>query len=122
MITIRKAVAERVPPEEFQAAVAALAAEPGPDEDAAAVRLRHLAAHLASYRDLRVSVITYEDGSTELEVLHAGPPYHTSDTIDRRRFAGRAAAEPGLVVDLASDSALEHATDLIRTTLRQALT
>jgi hypothetical protein len=117
MITIRKAVANRVPPDQLQAAMQAPAAEPGLGDDAAAARLRHLAAHLASYQDLRVSVITFEDGSTELEVLLAGPPHHTSDTIDRGRFAGRATTEPGWVVDLAGDSALERATDLIRTTL-----
>ena len=53
-----------------------------------AARLRDLALHLASYRDLRVSVITYEDGSAELEVLHTGPPHHTEATIDHGKFAG----------------------------------
>lgn len=94
--------------------------EPGPGDTEAAARLRDLALHLASYRDLRVSVITYDDGSAELEVLHAGPPHHTAATIDCGRFAGRPAAEPGWVVDLAGDAALEQATDLIRATLLQA--
>src|ERR1700722_5696755 len=72
MITIRKAVARRVPPDELQAGLAALSSGPGPsgsgpDGDAAAVRLRELALHLATYPDLHVSVITYEDGSTELQ-------------------------------------------------------
>ena len=145
MITIRKAVARRVPPDQVQAVIEALASGPetpgpearepgsyepgttgpgttgpGPGDAEAPARLRDLALHLASYRDLRVSVITYDDGSAELEVLHAGPPHHTAATIDCGRFAGRPAAEPGWVVDLADDSALERATDLIRATLLKA--
>jgi hypothetical protein len=140
MITIRKAVARRVPPDQVRAVIEALASgpetsgpearepgsyepgttEPRPGDAEAAARLRDLALHLASYRDLRVSVITYDDGSAELEVLHAGPPHHTAATIDRGRFAGRPAAEPGWVVDLAGDSALEQAADLIRATLLKA--
>jgi hypothetical protein len=77
MITIRKAVASRVPPGQILALLEALTSESGTsgsglDDAAVATRLRDLALHLASYRDLRVSVITYEDGSAELEVLHAG--------------------------------------------------
>jgi hypothetical protein len=145
MITIRKAVARRVPPDQVRAVIEALTAGPGtagldacepgtsepgtprpgtpgpgPGETEVAARLRDLALHLASYRDLRVSVITYDDGSAELEVLHAGPPHHTAATIDRGRFAGRPAAEPGWVVDLAGDAALEQAADLIRATLLKA--
>jgi hypothetical protein len=162
MITIRKAVVSRVPPEQVRAGIEALTSGSGaagsgaagsgaagsgaagsgaagsgaagsgpgpgaagrssgpgddPGHDAVAARLRDLALLLASYRDLRVSVITYEDGSAALEVLHAGPPHHTADSIDHRKFAGRAATAPGWVVDLADDSALQHVTDLIRAAL-----
>jgi hypothetical protein len=125
MITIRKAVASRVPPDQIRAAIEALASGSetsgsGPGDAEVAARLRDLALHLASYRDLRVSVIIYEDGSAELEVLHAGPPHHTEATIDRGKFAGQPAAESGWVVDLAGDSALEHAAELIRGTLLKA--
>ena len=125
MITIRKAVASRVPPDQILALLEALTSgsgtcRSGPDDAAVATRLRDLALHLASYRDLRVSVITYEDGSAELEVLHAGPPHHTEATIDRGKFAGQPVTESGWVVDLAGDSALEHATELIRGTLLAA--
>jgi hypothetical protein len=125
MITIRKAVATRVPPDQIQAGIEALTSRSGtsgPGDAEVEARLRELALHLASYPDLRVSVIIYEDGSAELEVLHAGPPHHTEATIDRGKFAGQPAAESGWVVDLTSDSALEHATDLIRGTLRAAST
>jgi len=135
MITIRKAVARRVPPDQIRAGIEALISRSGAagsgtagsgtagsglGDDAVVARLRDLAVQLASYRDLQVSVITYEDGSAELEVLHAGPPHHTCDTIDCAKFAGRAAAEPGWVVDLADDSALQHATELIRAALLAA--
>lgn len=132
MITIRKAVATRVPPDQIRAGIEALASRsgtsgpgtsvPGPGDAEVEARLRELALHLASYPDLRVSVIIYEDGSAELEVLHAGPPHHTEATIDRGKFAGQPAAESGWVVDLTGDSALERATDLIRGTLRAAST
>jgi hypothetical protein len=120
MITIRKAVASRVPPDQILAVLEALASGSGSGDAAVAARLRDLALRLASYRDLRVSVITYEDGSAELEVLHAGPPHHTEATIDRGKFTGQPATESGWVVDLAGDSALEHATELIRGTLLAA--
>ena len=127
MLTIRKAVATRVPPDQIRAGIEALASRsgtpgPGPGDAEVQARLRELALHLASYPDLRVSVIIYEDGSAELEVLHAGPPHHTEATIDCGKFAGRAATESGWVVDLTGDSALERATDLIRGTLRAAST
>jgi hypothetical protein len=125
MITIRKAVATRVRPDQIRAGIEALTSRPGtsgPGDAEVEARLRELALHLASYPDLRVSVIVYEDGSAELEVLHAGPPHHTEATIDCGKFAGQPAAESGWVVDLTSDSALEHATDLIRGTLRAAST
>jgi hypothetical protein len=125
MITIRKAVATRVPTDQIRAGIEALTSRSGtsgPGDAQVEARLRELALHLASYPDLRVSVIIYEDGSAELEVLHAGPPHHTEATIDRGKFAGQPAAESGWVVDLTSDSALEHATDLIRGTLRAAST
>jgi hypothetical protein len=48
---------------------------------------------------LTVSVITYQDGAAELEVLHTGSPHHTEQTIDSDRFARQhaetlAGAEP----------------------------
>ncbi len=47
--------------------------------------LRALAVHLAAEPELAVSVITYQDGTAELEVLHTGLP----------RPGPRAAIPPG---------------------------
>ena len=83
-------------------------------------RLRDLAVRLAADRDLQVSVITYEDGRAELEVLRAGPPHYTEDTIDCAKFAGPDHPEPGWIVSLADDAGLQNATDLVRGTLLNA--
>jgi hypothetical protein len=55
--------------------------------------LRDLAVKLAGDPALTVSVITYQDGAQELEVLHTGPPHHTepstatgSPVSTRRRY------------------------------------
>jgi hypothetical protein len=110
MITIRKGVISRVWPDRRQA--------PAPDEDSSAGRLRDLALRLAAQRDLRVSVITYEDGRAELEVLHAGPPHPTAETIGRERLAVPDRAVPGWVVSLAAERGLEDVADLVCATLR----
>jgi hypothetical protein len=122
MITIHKAVASRVPPDQILAGTrgAGPDAGPGPDGDPAAARLRDLAVRLAAYRDLQVSVISYDDGRAELEVLHAGPPHYTEHTIDRAKFAGPDRPAPGWVVSLDGDAGLRSATDLIRGTLLNA--
>ena len=138
MITIRKAVISRVWPDRLRAETPASGSgraespasgpgrdeDPAPgadrDEDPAVARLRDLAGRLAAYRDLQVSVITYEDGHAELQVLHAGPPHHTEDTIDRGKFGGPEHAAPGWVVSLADEGGVQDVTDLIRAALQEA--
>jgi hypothetical protein len=109
MITIRKGVISRVWPDRRQAPA---------DEDPPAAPLRDLALRLAAQRDLRVSVITYEDGQAELEVLHAGPPHPTAETIRGERLAGPDGGVPGWVVSLAAEGGLEDVADLVCATLR----
>ena len=48
-------------------------------EGLAPAQLGELAVQLAADPDLTVSVITYDDGRAELEILHTGPP-HTHRT------------------------------------------
>lgn len=55
-------------------------------EGLAPAQLRELAVQLAADPDLTVSVIAYDDGRVELEVLHTGPPHRTEHTIDCCRF------------------------------------
>ena len=43
-------------------------------EGLAPAQLRELAVQLVADPDLTVSVIAYDDGRAELEVLHTGPP------------------------------------------------
>ncbi len=116
MITIRKAVVNRIPADQIRAGLEALARRPETTQ-----RLRELALMLASDRDLRVSVISYEDGSSELEVLHAGPPHHTAPTTGRPKSGGPDAGAPGWVASLADESALADTTELIREMLRGAI-
>jgi len=103
VITIGKTVLSGSEPEQVRDQTEGLA----PD------RLRDLAISLATCPDLTVSVITYADGSQELEVLHTGPPHRTEDTIDQRRFAGR----PGTTLPIASPADLHHAVEMVRQTL-----
>jgi hypothetical protein len=61
---ISKTTLSGAPPEQARAHAAGLATLP----------LRTLAVHLAADPALTVSVISYQDGTAELEVLHTGPP------------------------------------------------
>jgi hypothetical protein len=57
-------------------------------------QLRELAVQLAADPDLSVSVITYDDGRAELEVLHTGLPRRTGHTTDCCRFERDPAPAP----------------------------
>jgi hypothetical protein len=93
--------------------------------DIASARLRDLAIQLAADPDLRVSVMTGQDGTQELEVLYTGPPHRTEDTIDgqvftRQVFTRQAPAAPTRTLAITSPSGLQHAVNLIRATLLNA--
>jgi hypothetical protein len=47
-------------------------------EGLAPAQLGELAVQLAADPDLTVSVITYDDGRAELEIVHTGPPHRTA--------------------------------------------
>ena len=79
--------------------------------------LRDLAVRLAGHPDLTVSVIIYDDGRSELEVLYSGPPHHTVDTIDHRSFAR---SEQGRTMPVTGPDDLQEAAQWIRATLRDA--
>ena len=86
----------------------------------APAELRDLAVQLAGDPDLTVSVITYDDGRQELEVLHTGPPHRTEDTIDRRRFTRQAPAAPARTLSVTSPGGLQDAIALVRGILLDA--
>ena len=83
-------------------------------------RLRDLAVQLAEHPDLTVSVITCDDGTQELEVLGVGPPHHTEDTIDHRRFSRQPAGTPARTLSIASQAGFQDAIRLIRGILLDA--
>jgi hypothetical protein len=88
--------------------------------DLAPAQLRELAVTLAQDPDLTVSVITYDNGMQELEVLHTGPPRHTEHTIDHRKFTRKPDAAPPRILPIATRSALQDAAETIRALLRDA--
>jgi len=82
--------------------------------------LRDLAVRLAAHPDLAVSVITYDDGTQELEVLHTGPPHRTEHTIDHRKFSREPGVTPNRTLSITGQSGLQDAVKLISTILREA--
>jgi hypothetical protein len=83
-------------------------------------QLRDLAVHLAADPDLTVSVITYDDGRLELEILHTGPPHHTDHTIDRRRFTRQPPQAASRTVSIAGPAGLQDTLTLVRAILKDA--
>ena len=83
-------------------------------------QLRELAVQLAADPDLTVSVITYDDGRQELEVLHTGPPHRTEHAIDCGRFEREPAATPTRTLSVATPAALLDAAEMIRAILWDA--
>ena len=75
--------------------------------------LRDLAVKLAGDPALTVSVITREDGTQELEVLHSGPPHHTEQTIDSDRFT----RQPGQTLPIAEPPDVQNAVAVVRAIL-----
>jgi hypothetical protein len=112
MITICKTVLSGSEPGQIREQTEGLASAP----------LRELAVTLAADPALTVSVITYDDGTQELEVLHTGPPHRTEHTIDRRRFTRRPAESPSRTMSIASPAGLQDAAALVRAILREAAT
>ena len=89
-------------------------------EGLAPARLRDLAVQLAGDPDLTVSVITHDDGMQELEVLHTGPPHHTEDTIDCRRFTRQPSGTQAQTLSIANPAGLQEVVTLVRAILGDA--
>ena len=103
MITICKTILSGATPARIRAQIEGLASG----------RLRDLAVKLAGDPALTVSVITHEDGTQELEVLHTGPPHHTEQTIDSDRFT----REPAQTLPIAEPPDVQNAVALVRAIL-----
>ena len=89
-------------------------------EGLAPAQLRELAVQLAADPDLTVSVITYDDGRAELEVLHTGPPHRTEHDIDPGRFTRQPTAIPAQTIPVTGPSSFQDAARLIRAILWDA--
>jgi hypothetical protein len=64
-----------------------------------------------------VSVITYADGTQELEVLHAGPPPRSGESTESALFARLAGQVPAQTLPIAGPPDVQHAATLVRTIL-----
>jgi hypothetical protein len=89
-------------------------------EGVATAPLGDLALELAADPDLTVSVITYDDGRLELEVLHTGLPHRTEDTIDCRRFTGQHPQATSRTLSIAAPTGLQDAVTMVRAILGDA--
>jgi hypothetical protein len=103
MIAICKAVLSGSAPARIREQTAGL--EPG--------WLRDLAVKLAGDPSLTVLVITLQDGTQELEVLHTGPPHHTEQTIDSDRFT----RQPGQTLPVTEPPDVQDAVAVVRAIL-----
>jgi hypothetical protein len=75
--------------DDLQAKVEDLAHDQGPHEYLMGTRLRELAVTLAMQADLHVSLVTYADGSQELEVALTRHPNCDPIVIGRDHFGGQ---------------------------------
>lgn len=110
MITVCKTVLSGAAPGRARELAAGLASAP----------LRELAVQLASDPDLTVSVITYDDGRAELEVLHTGPPHLTEHDIDAHRFTCQDGPAAARTLSIATPGGLRDALALVRGILQDA--
>jgi hypothetical protein len=110
MITICKTVLSGAAPGQARELAAGLAPAP----------LRELAVQLAADPYLTVSVITYDDGRQELEVLHTGPPHRTEHTIDPHRFTHQDGPATARTLSIATPGGLRDALALVRGILQDA--
>jgi hypothetical protein len=79
-----------------------------------------MAIRLAADPALTVSVITYEDGTQELEVLNASPPDATEHTIARCSFPRTSTELPTRILSISSPAAVQDAVAMVRAILRDA--
>ena len=75
--------------DDLQRKVEDLARDQGPQEYLADTRLRELAIALAMQPDLHVSMVTYADGSQELEIILTDHPSRDPIAIGRDHLGGQ---------------------------------
>ena len=101
----------------LQRKVEETARDQGPHEYIAGTRLRELAVALAMQLDFRVSVVTYENGSQELEVILANAPNCDPIMIDRDKLGERCQLTWERWLPIEDQSGIETVVDLIKAVL-----
>jgi hypothetical protein len=110
-------------PEKVSARLEELCREMAQDEYLAGTRLRMLAVELTKRPNLRVSVVTYQDesrdldGGQELEVMFTNKPYCEPVMIDRDHIGEHCQITWDRWLHIRNDSEIETAADVIASIL-----
>lgn len=116
MITSQKTILSGSP-DDLRRKVEALALDQEPHEYQAGMRLRELAVELAMQAGFNVSVISYEDGSQELEVVLTDYPSCDPIVIGRDQLGVRCQLSWDLWLPIEDRPAIETIVNLIRVAL-----
>ncbi len=119
MITIQKARLSGSL-DDLQRKVEDLARDQGPHEYLAGTRLRELAVALAMRADLCASVVTYEDGSQELEVVLTDHPSCDPVVIGRDQLGGQCQLSWERWLPIGDQPGIETVVNLIQAVLNAA--
>jgi hypothetical protein len=121
VIAIRKALL-RGPLDDLQGKVEDLARDQGSQEYMTGTRLRKLAVALAMQADLRVSVVTYEDGSQELEVVLTDHPSCDAIVIGRDELGGQCQLSWEQWLSIGDQPGIDAVVSLVQAVLNVART
>jgi putative heme iron utilization protein len=105
-------------PENVAAVLEALSLAQDLKEYVAGTQLRSLAAELARNPDLRVSVITYDNESQDIEVRLAHFPESVPVTVDRNGLGDKCQITCDCWQDIGTADAIVHAAGLVIAILR----
>jgi hypothetical protein len=116
MMTARKDLLSGTP-DEVSARVEELSRGLAQYEYLAGTRLRLLAVELTKRPNLRVSVVTYENDSQELEVVFTDDPHCDPVMIDRDNIGERCQVTWDRWLPISNDTEVEIAADMIASML-----
>jgi hypothetical protein len=108
--------------DDLQRKVEELACDQAPHEYLTGTRLRELAVALAMQADLHVSVVTYADGSQELEVALTDHPGCDPMVIGRDHLGGQCQLTWERWLPIGNEPGIETVVNLIQAVLNAART